>query len=171
MNKLRKIPRWLKYQYVKLLRAKGGASFVAMGFAIGLFVEMFNLPTYGTSFVLIFPLNYILRGSIAASLIGFLFGKVIYIPMSFLNKMMAKWVLPSDFSVHVSFLPHAVNKFLLLNLQLIVGGIIDGAILGLLVYFPIRYSVNTFKRKRREKRKLLRAARVDGSVGTAAAIE
>lgn len=154
---LRKLSRWLKYQYVKLLRAKGGASVVAMGFAIGLFVEMFNLPTYGTSFVLIFPLNYVMRGSFAASLVGFIFGKVIYLPMAFANNQMAKWVLPKHFAVNISFLPNYINHFLLMNLKLIVGGIIDGAILGLLVYFPIRYSINVFKRKRREKRRLMRA--------------
>ncbi|CAM3837708.1 DUF2062 domain-containing protein [Cohnella lubricantis] len=157
MNKLRKLPRWLKFQYVKLLRAKGGASVVAMGFAIGLFVEMFNLPTYGTSFILIFPLNYILRGSLAASLVGFIFGKIIYIPMAFVNNQMAKWVLPQDFAVNISFLPNYINHFLLMNLKLIVGGVIDGAILALLCYFPIRYSINVFKRNRREKRRLQRA--------------
>lgn len=166
MNKLRKLPRWLKYQYVKLLRAKGGASVVAMGFAIGLFVEMFNLPTYGTSFVLVFPLNYVLRGSFAASLVGFLFGKLIYIPMAFLNNEMAKSVLPKDFAVNISFLPNYINHFLLMNLKLIVGGVIDGAILGLLVYFPIRFSINVFKRRRREKRKQMRAR-----IETNAAIE
>lgn len=157
MNKLRKLPRWLKFQYVKLLRAKGGASVVAMGFAIGLFVEMFNLPTYGTSFILVFPLNYLFRGSLAASLVGFLFGKVIYIPMAFANNEMAKLILPKNFAVNISFLPNYVNHFLLMNLKLIVGGIVDGAILGLLVYFPIRYSINVFKRRRREKRKLMRS--------------
>ncbi|WP_035155902.1 DUF2062 domain-containing protein [Cohnella thermotolerans] len=161
MNRLRKLPRWLKYQYVKLLRAKGGATVVAMGFAIGLFVEMFNLPTYGTSFLLIFPLNYLLRGSFAAALVGFLFGKMIYIPMSFLNAKMAGAVLPKHFAVQISFLPDLINHALLLNLKLIVGGIINGAILGLLFFFPIRYSVNAFKRKRRERRKLSRAKTVE----------
>ena len=157
MNRLRKIGRFFKYQYVKLLRDKGGASVVAMGFAVGLFVEMFNLPTYGTSFLLIFPLNYLLRGSFAAALVGFLFGKTIYIPMSIVNAKMAGWVLPRHFVVQIPFLPNWINHALLLNLKLIIGGIIDGAILGLLFYFPIRFSVETFKRKRREKRRLNRA--------------
>jgi uncharacterized protein (DUF2062 family) len=157
MKRLRKIGRFFKYQYVKLLRAKGGASVVAMGFAVGLFVEMFNLPTYGTSFLLVFPLNFLFRGSFAAALVGFLFGKMIYIPMSIVNTKMAGWVLPRHFVVQISFLPSWINHALLLNLKLIIGGIIDGAILGLLFYFPIRYSINAYKRKRREKRRLNRA--------------
>ncbi|MBB6633752.1 DUF2062 domain-containing protein [Cohnella thailandensis] len=154
----RKLQRYVKFQYYKLLRAKGGAAVIAMGFAVGLFVEMFNLPTYGTSFLLIFPLNFVLRGSLAAALVGFVFGKLIYVPMSFLNTYVASSVLPDDFSVQLSFLPGWINHALLLNLKLIVGGVIDGAALAFLLYFPIRYSVNAFKRKRKENRRLRRAA-------------
>ncbi|WP_238162609.1 DUF2062 domain-containing protein [Cohnella sp. AR92] len=155
-NRFRKLWRYMKFQYYKLLRAPGGAAVIAMGFAVGLFVEMFNLPTYGTSFLLIFPLNFVLRGSLAAALVGFVFGKIIYVPMSFLNAYVAGAVLPSNFSVQLSFLPGWINRALLLNLKLIVGGVIDGALLALLLYFPIRYSVNAFKRKRKENRKLRR---------------
>ncbi len=41
--------------------------------------------------------------------------------------------------------------------ELIVGGMVDGALLGLLCYFPIRYSLNAYKSKRKDKRKLIRA--------------
>ncbi|MFC3798522.1 MULTISPECIES: DUF2062 domain-containing protein [unclassified Cohnella] len=152
-QRLRKFIRYLKLQYVKLLRAKGGAYSIAMGFAIGLFVEMFNLPTYGTSFVLIFPLIYLLRGNLPSALVGFVFGKLIYIPMSVLNKMVADAVMPAHFAVNFSFLPAKVNHFLLFNLKMIVGGMIDGLALGVLFFFPIWYSVQAFKRKRREKRR------------------
>ncbi|MGG1312550.1 MULTISPECIES: DUF2062 domain-containing protein [Cohnella] len=153
MRYLRKLQRLLKYQYLKLLRAKGGASSVAMGFGVGLFVEMFNLPTYGTSFLLVFPLIFLLRGHLAAALIGFVFGKIIYVPMTIPNAMVGGFVLPKHFNVHVSFLPEWANHLLLINLKLIVGGMIDGAILAAVCYFPIRYSVNAFKAKRKERRK------------------
>ncbi|MCC3377070.1 DUF2062 domain-containing protein [Cohnella sp. REN36] len=154
VQRIRRFPRYLKFQYVKLLRAKGGAYSIAMGFAIGLFVEMFNLPTYGTSFVLIFPLIFLLRGSLAAALIGFVFGKLIYIPMSIPNKIVGGAVLPKNFTIEIPFLPENINHFLLFNLKMIVGGMIDGLALGLLFFFPIWYSVETFKRKRREKRRI-----------------
>ncbi|MEK0316407.1 DUF2062 domain-containing protein [Cohnella sp. 56] len=152
-QRLRKFVRYLKLQYVKLLRAKGGAYSIAMGFAIGLFVEMFNLPTYGTSFVLIFPLIYLLRGNLPSALVGFVFGKLIYPLMFMLNKMMADLVLPAHFSIRFSFLPEKINHFLLFNLKMIVGGMIDGLLLGILFFFPIWYSVQVFKRKRKEKRR------------------
>ncbi|MFC5530128.1 DUF2062 domain-containing protein [Cohnella yongneupensis] len=156
-QRLRTTWRWLKYKYLMLMRAKGGASMVAMGFAIGIAVEMFTLPTLGFAFILIFPLVYVLKGNFPAALIGFVIGKLIYIPMIYPNRKVGAWVLPSHLSFHYSFLPEWVNNLLLENLKLIVGGIIDGALLGLLCYFPIKMSINGFKAKRKEKRRLNRA--------------
>jgi len=146
--------RWLKYKYMQLLRAKGGASIVAMGFAIGIAVEMFTLPTLGVAFVLIFPLCYLLRGNLPAALIGFVVGKLIYIPMMYPNSKVGAWILPKHLSIHLPVVPEWINRLLLANLKLIVGGMVDGAILGLLCYFPIRYSLNVYKAKRKERRKL-----------------
>lgn len=153
MNRFRRFLRYMKYKYLLLLRAKGGASMVAAGFAVGLAVEMFTLPTYGCAFFLIFPIVHLLKGNLAAALIGFVFGKVIYIPMAVLNAMVGGWVLPRHFSVHIPFVADWVNHLLLTNLKLIVGGVIDGTALGLLLYFPIRFSINLYKEKRKEKRR------------------
>jgi uncharacterized protein len=158
MQRIRSLRRWLKYKYIMLMRAKGGAAMVAMGFAIGLAVEMFTLPTLGFASLLIFPLVYVLRGNLPAALIGFLFGKLIYIPMMIPNSMVGGWVLPANLSFHLSFVPEWVNRLLLTNLKLIVGGMIDGFLLGVLLYFPIKYTVNAFKEKRRNKRKQRRAS-------------
>ena len=65
--------RWFKYKYILLLRAKGGPSKVARGFSVGLFVEMFTLPTFGFAFVLIFPLVYLLRANLRCCINWFCF--------------------------------------------------------------------------------------------------
>lgn len=155
--RLRKISRWMKYKYMMLLRAKGGASIVAMGFAIGIAVEMFTLPTLGFAFLLIFPLVYMLKGNLPAALIGFVAGKVIYLPMAILNAMVGGWVLPKQMSIHLPWM--WVNELLLTNLKLIVGGVIDGVLLGVICFFPIRMSLNAYKNKRREKRRLRHSGR------------
>jgi len=154
MNRLQHVRRWLKYKYMMLLRAKGGASIVAMGFAIGLAIEMFTLPTLGFAFVLIFPLCYMLRGNLPAALIGFVVGKIIYIPMMYPNSKVGRLILPKHLSIHLPVVPEWFNHLLLSNLKLIVGGMVNGAILGLLCYFPIKYSLNAYKAKRKEKRKI-----------------
>jgi uncharacterized protein (DUF2062 family) len=145
--------RWLKFKYTLLLRAKGGASSVALGFAVGIAVEMFTLPTAGLAFFLIFPLVYFFRASLAAALIGFVFGKLIYIPLAFLNGMVGGWILPEQMAINISFLPGWLNGFLLVNLKLIVGGVIDGALLGALFYLPVKYSIQYMADKRREKQR------------------
>jgi uncharacterized protein (DUF2062 family) len=149
--------RWLKFKYLMLMRAKGGASMVAMGFAIGIAIEMFTLPTLGFAFILIFPLVYLFKGNFPAALIGFVFGKLIYIPMIYPNTKVGTWVLPKNLSFNIPFFAEWVNHLLLTNLKLIVGGVIDGVLLGILCYFPIKMSINAFKARRKEKRKLNRS--------------
>ncbi|SDC01985.1 hypothetical protein SAMN02799630_02447 [Paenibacillus sp. UNCCL117] len=151
--RLHSMGRWFKYKYVLLIRAKGGPAMVAMGFSIGLFVEMFTLPTAGLAFFLIFPLVYVLRGSVAAALIGFVFGKVIYIPFSFLHREVGGLVMPHRINGQwLQMLPHWLDSFIRFNLKLFVGGVIDGLVLGLIVYFPIRWALEWFHQKRKEKR-------------------
>ncbi|WP_306277258.1 DUF2062 domain-containing protein [Paenibacillus sp. Pae15] len=148
------IGRWFKYQYLLLTRAKGGPVMVALGFSIGLAVEMFTLPTAGLAFFLIFPLVYSLRASMGAALIGFVFGKVIYLPMSFINKQVGALVLPHGVTMHLqSILPEWLNTFLRLNMKLLVGGIINGAVLGLLVFYPVKWMLEWVDGKRKEKRR------------------
>lgn len=154
-NRLRSIGRWFKYKYLQLTRAEGGPAIVAAGFSVGLAVEMITLPTAGLAFFLIFPLVYLFRTNMAAALIGFLFGKIIYLPLTFLHRKVGEWVLPHH--VHgdwLQMLPHWLLTFMKLNLKLIVGGAIDGVMLGLLVYFPIRWTLQWVDRKRKEKRRL-----------------
>jgi uncharacterized protein (DUF2062 family) len=156
MRRLRSIRRWMKYKYTLLLRAKGGASIVALGFSIGLAVEMFTLPTIGIAFFLIFPLVYFFRANLPAAIIGFAIGKIIYLfGMGAVNAWVGFSLLP-NLHLDISFLSDRINRLLSFDIKLLVGGIIDGIILGALFYFPIRYSINTFKEKRREKRRLRR---------------
>ncbi|MFD2613661.1 DUF2062 domain-containing protein [Paenibacillus gansuensis] len=145
--------RWFKYKYLMLLRAKGGPAMVATGFSIGIAVEMFTLPTFGLAFFLIFPLNYLLRGSLAGALIGFVIGKVIYIPIAFMNSKVGGMIVPKHLEADIAFLPQWIEKLLFVNLKLIVGGMIVGAVMGILLYFPVRWLLQYFTHRRKEKRK------------------
>ncbi|GIP38733.1 hypothetical protein J31TS4_20130 [Paenibacillus sp. J31TS4] len=151
------IRRWFTLKYLLLLRAKGGPSMVAKGFSIGLAIEMFTLPTFGVAFVLIFPFVYLLRASLPGALIGFLFGKIIYIPMAFLNQKVGRFVLPRHIEDYLYFLPDKVIKLLAAALDLIVGGMIVGAVLGLIAYFPLRQLLALYTAKRKERRRLRHA--------------
>ncbi|WP_442601568.1 DUF2062 domain-containing protein [Paenibacillus sp. KN14-4R] len=154
--------RWFKYKWMQLQRAKNGPAYVAIGFSIGLAVEMFTLPTLGLAFFLIFPLIYLLRGSLVGALIGFVFGKVIYIPMSFLNKIVGAWLVPSSFKFYlVDHLPSFLASFTRFSLELIVGGMADGLLLGVLFYFPVVFMLKSTADRRKEKRRQRKAELAD----------
>ncbi|OPA76687.1 hypothetical protein BVG16_16065 [Paenibacillus selenitireducens] len=153
--------RWLKYKYLMLIRARGGGAKVAKGFSIGIAIEMFTLPTAGLAFFFIFPLVYLLRASFASALIGFVFGKIIYIPFSFLNGMVGGMLLPKHVHIHIPYVPEWINRFMMYNLKLIVGGIVDGILLGLILYLPVKWLIDYVGNKRKEKRKT-RRLQIDG---------
>lgn len=150
---LLRMKRWFRHKLIMLMRAPGGPAFVALGFSIGMAIEMVTLPTMGLAFFLLFPLVYLFRASMAGALVGFLIGKVIFIPIAFLSGMVGGWILPAHLHMHISFLPYFVNKFLGYNLKLIVGGLINGVLLGILFYFPVKLSIAYFTERRRRKRK------------------
>lgn len=147
------LKRWFRHKFIMLMRAPGGSSKVALGFSIGIAIEMITLPTFGLAFFLMFPIVYMLRASMAGALSGFVVGKIIFIPIAFISGMIGGWILPDHLRVHIPFLPHFVNKFIAINLKLIVGGSINGIILGLLFYFPVKYGIAFFTERRRKKRK------------------
>ncbi|MDF2959802.1 MAG: hypothetical protein K0S39_1537 [Paenibacillus sp.] len=150
--------RWFKYKYLLLTRAKGGPGIVALGFSIGIAIEMFTLPTAGLAFFLIFPLVYLLRANMAAALIGFVVGKVIYLPLTYIHLKVGGLVLPRGTGRHLlSFLPDWIDVFIKSNLKLFVGGVIDGILLGMLFYYPVKWGLEYYGEKRKEKRKQRKA--------------
>ncbi|MFC0213027.1 DUF2062 domain-containing protein [Paenibacillus chartarius] len=151
----RKAGRWFRYQYVRLLRAKGGPHRVALGFGIGLAIEMFTLPTGGLAALLILPLVALLRANLAAAFIGFLFGKIIYVPMAFLNVRVGSLVLPKQAEHYfLHHLPHWAARVMEKSLALIVGGMIDGVLLALAAYIPLRMLLTYTANRRKEKRRV-----------------
>lgn len=161
---LRNVKRWFKYKYLQLTRATGGPSIVALGYSIGLAVEMFTLPTAGLAFFLIFPLIYLFRASMAAALIGFVFGKIIYLPMTYVHIRVGNWILPHGTRKHLwAFLPDWLDYFVKSNLKLLVGGVVDGIVLGILFYFPIKWLLMFYNAKRKQKREHKKAHHLNSS--------
>jgi uncharacterized protein (DUF2062 family) len=131
---------------------------VARGFSIGLAVEMFTLPTGGLAFLLIFPLIYLFRANFAGALIGFVFGKVIYIPFAFLNKRVGEFLIPKGTKRYlIHHLPQLLSNIIRGSLDLIVGGMVVGAVLALIAYFPIMFLLRYHADRRKEKRKRRKA--------------
>ena len=139
--------RFIKLKYLLLLRSPGGAKIVANGFVIGLVVEFITLLTLGVAFLMIFPLCKIFKGSIPASMIGFLLGKLILPFFMPLGIVVGKRFI----DLQGVILPWVGNISKYLNTLL--GMLTLGMILGALCYFPIYFIYRKFQQSRIDKRK------------------
>lgn len=145
---MRRISRWLKYHYLKLLRVPGAPHFIAKGFAIGMFVEFITLPTLGLAFLLIFPLTRLFAGSLPAALIGFLLGKLLLpfflaINVHVGNLWLGYDTLAKQFEEAISL--QLLKQF---GLPLILGSAINGAIIAIIGYFIVKILLIRYQNKR-----------------------
>ena len=99
---------------------------VAIGFSIGIFVEMFTLPTYGFAFVLIFPCSSIDAGQLCRRI-----DRIRCSAKLFLSRLLSSTAWSGDGCCQsfadslLHCIPIWLYHILLMNLKLIVGGIID----------------------------------------------
>lgn len=85
-----------RLQYLKLLRSKGAPQQIARGFAIGTWVEFIVFPTLGAAFVLLWPLNWLLRGNLPASFVAFVLWKMVMWIFIWPNIQLGHWLLGSQ---------------------------------------------------------------------------
>lgn len=53
----------------------------------------------------------------------------------------------------LSVLPDWLDTFIKFNLKLFVGGVIDGAVLGLIAFYPVKWLLEWYDGRRKEKRR------------------
>nr|WP_276912653.1 DUF2062 domain-containing protein [Aneurinibacillus aneurinilyticus] len=153
----RKLYRKLKYQYVKLLRSKGAPSIVARSFALGIFIEFITLPTLGSAFLLLYPLNLLIRGSFAASLIGFIMGKFA-LPLFFVpNMSVGNMLVGNKFGAahghmgHMGFI--ALWEFVKeKGVAFFVGSATNGIVVAVICYVLVFYALQLYRKKREDRR-------------------
>jgi uncharacterized protein (DUF2062 family) len=154
--------RWIQLKYAHLMRTPGGPDIVARGFAIGIIVEFVTLPTAGLAFLLVFPLVWLTRSSLAAALIGYVIGKVLYLPLSPISYYLGSVALPGEWrwwlvdriESDLSFLPRFFQLALESNLFLLFGGLLVGLVLGAISFLLLRYFLRIQLRRRKVKRQL-----------------
>src|SRR5438105_4224751 len=100
-NFFQHIGRVFKLNFIKLLRSPGGAKKVSMGFAIGFGLEMLVISTASLIYILFIPIVRLSKGSLPASIIGNVIGKLTFLPVILLPfaKKIGKIILPMKVSV------------------------------------------------------------------------
>ncbi|MGG3470321.1 DUF2062 domain-containing protein [Neobacillus pocheonensis] len=164
-NFFTRIGRAFKLNYVKLLRSSGGAKKVSLGFAIGFGLEMLVISTASLIYILFIPIVRLAKGSLPASVIGNVIGKLTFLPIILLPfaRKIGKLILPMKVKVghHTPFsfqnLMHGDFSTLLTLLHggvhVLIGMTFFGIILGVASYFVVHYLYESEKTRRLAKRK------------------
>lgn len=158
-----RLGRTFRLNYLKLLRSKGGAKKVALGFAIGFGLEMLVISTASLVYILFIPVVRLAKGSLPASIIGNVIGKLTFLPVILLPfaRKIGKMILPMNtrtghhppFSfeklMHGDF--HSLLNLLHGGLHLLIGMTIFGIVLGIISYYLVHYLYDREKARRLKK--------------------
>ncbi|MFY0545732.1 DUF2062 domain-containing protein [Brevibacillus sp. H7] len=148
----KKILRKLKYEYIKLIRMKGAPSFVARGFSVGIFIEFITLPTLGLAFLLLFPMTRLFRCSFPASLIGFVFGKIVLPIFMLVNLKVGTTIIGNPLQEHVQHNHESFAGWLQWMKQNGIAYFTGSMVMGVLVAFGSYFLVNATLQWYRKKR-------------------
>lgn len=164
-NFFQRFGRAFKLNITKLLRSPGGARKVSLGFALGLGLEMLVLSTGSLIYILFVPIVRLAKGSLPASIIGNVIGKLTLLPVILLPfaKKIGKLIFPmkvnlghkSGFSfqklIHGDF--HSLVSILHGGFHTLIGMTIFGTILGISSYFIVHHFYEKEKAKRLKRRR------------------
>jgi uncharacterized protein (DUF2062 family) len=164
-NFFQRLGRAFKLNFLKLLRSPGGAKKVSLGFAIGFGLEMLVISSASLIYVLFVPIVRLAKGSLPASIIGNVIGKLTLLPVLLLPfaRKLGKLILPmkvklgdnGSFSferlMHGDF--HSLVSLIHGGVHALIGMTIFGIILGVVSYFIVHYfyekeRLNRLKRRR-----------------------
>ncbi|WP_379970232.1 DUF2062 domain-containing protein [Ectobacillus sp. sgz5001026] len=166
---IQRIQRLFKLNFYKLFRSPGGSKKVALGFALGFGLEMLVISTASLIYLLFYPIVRLSGGSLPASIIGNVIGKLSFLPVVLLpfahalGKMVYPFKVahaPMQHHVHHSFFEIFSGNFLgivrdLLNsgLYTFIGMTIIGTILGFTSYFVVLHLHEKERMRRLQRRK------------------
>lgn len=164
-NRFARLTRALKLNFLKLLRAPGGAHKVSTGFAIGFGLELIVISTASLIYLVFYPIVRLSGGSLPAAIVGNVIGKLTFLPILLmpLAKQIGSWILPAHSMgqgpVHESALMElfrgnwsALSELLLGGLDILAGMSVFGVILGSISYFVVKFFYVRALRRRHERR-------------------
>lgn len=159
-NLINRIGRTFKLNYFKLLRSSGGAKKVALGFAIGFGLEMLVISTAALVYILFIPVVRLAKGSLPASIIGNVIGKLTFLPVILLPfaRKIGKMIFPLKVRVghHTSFSFqvflhgdfHGILNLLHGGVHVLIGMTFFGIVLGIVSYFLVHFLYEREKERR-----------------------
>ncbi|MBO0960937.1 DUF2062 domain-containing protein [Neobacillus sp. MM2021_6] len=168
-----RIGRAFKLNFTKLLRSPGGAKKVALGFALGFGLEMLVISTASLVYIFFVPIVKLAKGSLSASIIGNIIGKLTLLPVVLLPfaRQLGKLIVPmkvrighhTHFSIqnvwHGDF--RSLIGLLHGGVHALIGMTIFGIILAIISYFIVHYLYDKEKSNRLKRRRLKHEIRLN----------
>lgn len=164
-NFFQRLGRAFKLNFLKLLRSPGGAKKVSLGFAIGFGLEMIVISSASLIYILFVPIVRLAKGSLPASIIGNVIGKLTLLPVILLPfaRKLGKIILPMKVKIghngsfsfqkllHGDF--HSLVSLIHGGFHALIGMTIFGIILSVISYFIVHYfyekeRINRLNRRR-----------------------
>ncbi len=180
-NVFQRLGRAFKLNFLKLLRSPGGAKKVALGFALGFGLEMLVISTASLIYILFVPIVRLSKGSLPASIIGNVIGKLTFLPVLLLPfaKAIGKTIFPMEVThghhtafsfpnlLHGDF--HSIVALLHGGIHALIGMTLFGIVLGVISYFVVHYLyekeiANRLKRRRRKHENNFSRKKVPGTM-------
>ena len=172
-NFYQRVGRAFKLNFTKLLRSPGGAKKVALGFALGFGLEMLVISTASLIYILFVPVVKLAKGSLPASIIGNIIGKLTLLPVVLLPfaRQLGKLIVPmrvrighhTHFSLqnvlHGDF--HSLIGLLHGGVHALIGMTIFGVILAVVSYFIVHYLYEKERSNRLKRRRVKHELRLD----------
>jgi len=166
-NLLQRLGRAFKLNFLKLLRSPGGAKKVSLGFAIGFGLEMLVISTASLVYIIFVPIVKLAKGSLPASIIGNVIGKLTLLPVILLPfaRKIGKLIFPMKVNIghHNSFSfksllhgdLHGLVGIIHGGFHALIGMTIFGIILSIFSYFIVHFfyekeRANRLKRRRKK---------------------
>ncbi|CAH1211841.1 DUF2062 domain-containing protein [Paenibacillus sp. JJ-223] len=164
-TRLARLGRALKLNFVKLLRAPGGAHKVSIGFALGFGLELIVISTASLIYLAFYPIVRLSGGSLPAAIVGNVIGKLTFLPILLmpLAKQIGSWILPAhgmgQGALHENAFMElfrgnwfALKELLLGGLDILAGMSVFGVLLGFVSYFVVKILYVRALRRRHERR-------------------
>lgn len=145
---LRRIKRYLRYEYLLFMRLRGNPKQIARGVAVGVAINF--LPTVGTGVFVAYILAGLLRTNRTATLLSTLAVKA-GVPLYYaLNIVVGDFLLGYEDEGFWALTKYTFDWKTIkqMGISFLVGGVINSAVVALVCYYIMLYSVKRYRNRR-----------------------
>lgn len=143
---INKLLRKIKFLIIKLLRIKGNAQSIALGFTTGAIINF--IPSFGLGIILSTGLAKLLRGNTVAGFIGGLSLIWLFPLLFYLNIVVGETLFPielTDIEERLEEADEAIEVGLQIGKAFIIGMFINMLVFGVIIYLIIYTIVKKYR--------------------------